>query len=105
MDMPQRKASEPSSGFRGHLLTTHQGVPVDVAIAGANIDDREVLRVMAENRRYPILLGDKGYVSEALHKELLATENICLLPTHRRNQKHQYPKDFRKQHGKMRRTY
>ena len=90
-------------GFRGHLLTTHQGVPVDVAIAGANVDDREVLRVMAENRRYPLLLGDKGYVSEPLHKELLATENICLLPTHRRNQKHQYPKDFRKQHGKMRR--
>lgn len=90
-------------GFRGHLLTTHQGVPVDVAIAGANIDDREVLGVMVENRNYPILLGDKGYVSEALHKELLATENTCLLPTHRRNQKHQYPQDFRKQHCKMRR--
>ena len=48
-------------GFRGHLITTGDGVPVDFAIAAANIDDREVLRVLSENRGYPIILGDKGY--------------------------------------------
>ena len=30
-------------GFRGHLITTADGVPVDFAIASAHIDDREVL--------------------------------------------------------------
>ena len=69
-------------GFRGHIITTVDGVPVDFAIASANIDDREVLRVLCESRRYPIILGDKGYVSESLQKELLeTTENTCLLPT------------------------
>lgn len=90
-------------GFRGHLITTLDGVPVDFAIASAHIDDREVLRVMAENQGYPIVIGDKGYVSKALHQELLETENTCLLPTLRRNQKQQYPEDFSKHHAKMRR--
>lgn len=90
-------------GFRGHLITTRDGVPVDFAIASAHIDDREVLRVMAENRGYPIVLGDKGYVSKALQQELLETENTCLLATLRRNQKQQYPEDFSKCHVKMRR--
>ena len=52
-------------------------MPVDFAIASANIDDREGLRVFSESRRYPIILGDRGYVSERLQKELLATENTC----------------------------
>ncbi len=90
-------------GFRGHLITTAAGIPIDFAIASAHIDDREVLRVMSENRRYPMILGDKGYVSEDLHTELLATENTCVFATRRNNQKQQYPKDFRKLHVRMRR--
>ena len=64
-------------GFRGHVITPVDGVPVDFAIASANIDDREGLRVFSESRRYPIILGDRGYVSERLQKELLPTENTC----------------------------
>ena len=90
-------------GFRGHLITTGAGVPVDFAIASADIDDREVLPVLVEGGRYPILLGDKGYVSHALEQELRDTENMCLLPTLRSNQKSQYPEAFRKLHGRMRR--
>ncbi len=90
-------------GFRGHLITTAAGIPVDFAIASAHIDDREVLRVMSENQRYPMILGDKGYVSQDLHTELLETENTCLFATRRSNQKQQYPKDFRKLHVRMRR--
>ena len=90
-------------GFRGHLITTKMGLPVAWVIAAANIDDREVLRVMSENQGYPIVLGDKGYVSEALQQELLATENTCLVPTLRRNQKQQYPDDFRKHQVNLRR--
>ncbi len=90
-------------GFRGHLITTVAGVPVDFAIASANIDDREVLRVSSESRRYPILLADKGYVSESLQEELLATENTCLLATLRSNQKRQYREAFRRLQVRLRR--
>ena len=90
-------------GFRGHLITTVDGMPVDFAIAAANIDDREVLPLLSERGRYPILFGDKGYISESLQEELLETENTCLLPTLRRNQKQQYPETFRKLHGRLRR--
>ena len=90
-------------GFRGHLITTGTGVPVDFAIAAADIDDREVLPLLSERGRYPILLGDKGYISGPLQDELLETENTCLLPTLRSNQKHQYPETFRKLQVRVRR--
>ena len=90
-------------GFRGHLITTRQGVPVDFAIASAHIDDREVLSVLSQGGRYPMILGDKGYVSEQLHRELLETENTCLFATRRSHQKQQYPKDFRKLQVRLRR--
>ena len=35
-------------GFRGHLLTLVDGVPVDFASASAHIDDREVLPLLCE---------------------------------------------------------
>ena len=90
-------------GFRGHLITTGIGVPVDFAIASADIDDREVLPLLCERGRYPVVLGDKGYISGPLRDELLETENTCLLPTLRSNQKQQYPEDFRKLHVRVRR--
>ena len=90
-------------GFRGHLITTGTGVPVDFAIASADIDDREVARLLSERGAYPILLGDKGYISQSLQDELLETENTCLLATLRSNQKQHYPEDFRKLQVRVRR--
>ena len=90
-------------GFRGHLITTGTGVPVDFAIASADIDDREVLPLLCEGGRYRVVLGDKGYISGSLRDELLETENTCLLTTLRSNQKQQYPEDFRKRHVRVRR--
>lgn len=78
-------------------------MPVDFAITSADIDDREVVPLLSESGQYPILLGDKGYVSESLQDELLETENTCLLATLRRNQKQQYPVDFRKLQVRVRR--
>ena len=82
-------------GFRGHLITTAAGVSVDFVIAAANIDDREVLPLLAERGCYRILLGDKGYISESLQEEILETD--------RRNQKHQYPEAFRRLYTQLRR--
>ena len=90
-------------GFRGTLLTTARGVPVDFAIASADIDDRDVLPHLLERCEYPIILGDKGYISQQLQAELMATEGTVLLPTLRRNQKQQYPERFRKLQVRMRR--
>ena len=90
-------------GFRGHLITTGTGVPVDFAIASAAIEDREVLPLLCERGTYPVLLGDKGYISGSLQDEVLETENTCLLPTLRSNQKPQYPETFRKLQVRVRR--
>ena len=90
-------------GFRGTLLTTASGVPVDFAIASAAIDDRDVLPCLVERGEYPMILGDKGYISHALQVELMATEDTVLLPTLRSNQKRQYPERFRKLQVRMRR--
>ena len=90
-------------GFRGHVITTVDGLPVDFAITSADIDDREVLRLLTERGRYPIILGDKGYISEQLQRELLETADTLLLPTLRRNQKRQYPEAFRRLQVRLRR--
>lgn len=90
-------------GFRGSVITTTYGLPVDFAIATADTDDREVLPLFCERGTYPIIIGDKGYVSEELERDLLETKNVCLLPTRRKNQEKQYPPKFRKLHQKIRR--
>ena len=90
-------------GFRCSLITTGIGVPVDFCMTAANTDDREVLRHLAEQGEYPILLGDKGYISEDLQTELMETERSVLLPTLKRNQKQQYPDEFRKLQVRIRR--
>ena len=85
-----------------HLITTAAGLPVDFAITSADIDDREVVPVLCERGRYPILLGDKGYISTPLQDELLETEETVLLPTLRSHQKTQYPESFRKLQVRLR---
>ena len=62
-----------------------------------------MLSVLVQGGRYPMLLGDKGYVSHALEQELLDTENTCLFPTRRSNQKSQYPASFGKLQVRLRR--
>ena len=90
-------------GFRGHLITTGTGIPIDFAIAAADIDDRAVLPLLCERGRYPVLLGDRGYISGPLRDVLLETEDTCLLATLRSNQKQQYPEDFRQLQVRVRR--
>ena len=59
--------------------------------------------MLSQRGKYPIVLGDKGYVSQPLQRELLETQNTCLLPTLRSNQKPQYPEAFRKLQVRLRR--
>ena len=62
-----------------------------------------MLPYLVELSEYPIVLGDKGYISQQLQADLLATEGTVLLPTLRSNQKQQYPESFRKLQVRMRR--
>ena len=86
------------------MITTAYGLPVDFAIATADTDDREVLPLFCERGTYPIIIGDKGYISEEVETDLLMTYNVCLFPTRRKNQKAQYPSKFCKLHQKIRRV-
>lgn len=97
------KALDTFFGFRGSIITTSYGLSVDFVIAPADTDDREVLPLFCERGTYPIILGDRGYISEELELDLLETYNVCLLPTRRKNQTKQYPSDFCRLHSKMRR--
>ena len=78
MNIVRRKVSQRFWDLRGPLITTGTGVPVDFAMeTSADIDDREVVPLLCQRGAYPILLGDKGYISGPLIDELLETENTC----------------------------
>ena len=81
-------------------MTTRYRLPVDFAIATADTDDREVHPLFCERDSYPIIIGYKGWTSEALETDLFNTDNTCLLPKRHPNQKAQYPPRFRKLHQK-----
>ena len=72
---------------RCSVITIDYGVPVDFAIACANRDDRAVLKALCERGRYPILPGDKGYISESLATQLFERYRTRLFVVRRRNQK------------------
>ena len=91
-------------GFRCSLIATVEGLPIDFGITPADTDDREGLRYLCERGNlYPMILGDKGYVSQPLQQELLKTADTVLIPTLRSNQKQQYPEGFRKLQVRLRR--
>ena len=99
METVRRKSLGTFFGFRCSLITTANGVPIDFGITAADRDGRDVLPLLAERGTYPILLGDKGYISQHLQAELMETEATVLLPTLRRNQKQQYPEEVSQTSG------
>ena len=90
-------------GFRVHLIISYQGVPVDFSIANANLDEREVLWTMCETGDYPLIIGDKGYVSASLNEMLFELDGIRLLAIKRENQKPQYTPQLRQVLNRIRR--
>ncbi len=90
-------------GFRVHLLISYQGVPLDFAVANANIDERDVLWVMSEKSDYRLIIGDKGYVSAPLSEMLYELDGNRLLAAKRGNQKPQYTPQLRRNLNRVRR--
>ena len=81
-------------GFRGHLITTGTGVPVDFAIASADIDDREVLPLLSQRGRYPILLGDKGYISGPPPRGVIGNRKHLFTPDPAKQSETSISRDF-----------
>jgi Transposase DDE domain len=77
-------------GYKMHIITSVDSVPVTVAITPANIADIDFLK-FDENIDVSDcqLLGDKGYISESVQLSLFETKSIQLVTPLRANMKGQ----------------
>jgi hypothetical protein len=67
------------SGFKVLLSTTEQGIPIDYAIDGANIDERKLLtRTIIP--RYTTIIADKGFISNDLQEQLKQYDITLITP-------------------------
>lgn len=72
-------------GFKLHLIVDDRGEILSFSITKGNVDDRKPVPILAKNligKR----LGDRGYSSKKL-TELLATDQVELITTLRKNMK------------------
>ena len=89
-------------GYKVHALMTLEGFITAFTITPASVDDREGLRELAETHSNLTILGDKGYVSDALTQELKRKGN-CLMALKRSNSKNDWPKSVRQLIFRLRR--
>lgn len=64
-------------GFKGHALTTIDGVILDFTVAPANIDERQFLLEL-NVPDHSVLLGDKGYICGETIKDEMVMRGISL---------------------------
>ena len=68
------------NGFKVLLITTEQGIPIDYAIDGANIDERKLLtRTIIP--RHTTIIADKGFISNDLQHQLKQYDITLITPT------------------------
>ena len=77
-------------GFKMHIITSVEGIPVTVAISPANMADIDFLKFdeildISDCQ----LIGDKGYISEPVQMSLFETKSIQLITPLRANMKGQ----------------
>ena len=89
-------------GYKVHAMITLEGYITTFEITPASTDDREGLRDIIEGQSGLVILGDKGYVGEALTREL-SDQGICLMALKRSNSKADWPKSMRQLIFKLRR--
>ncbi|MPQ43621.1 IS982 family transposase, partial [Clostridium tarantellae] len=79
-------------GLKLHALITTKGFITDFILTAANVDDRDALWELTESYKDIKIIGDKGYVSTEIGKQLALEQNISLLALQRKNSKTQFPK-------------
>lgn len=89
-------------GYKVHAMITLEGYITTFEITPASTDDREGLRDIVEGQSGLVILGDKGYVGEALAREM-SEQGICLMALKRSNSKTDWPKSVRQLIFKLRR--
>lgn len=89
-------------GYKVHALITLEGYITAFEVTPASTDDREGLRDLVESQPDIVVLGDKGYVGDALTQEM-AEQGICLMALKRSNSKADWPKPVRRLIFKLRR--
>lgn len=72
-------------GFKLHLVVNDQGEILAFCLTAANVDDRVPVPTMAREL-WGKLVGDKGYISQALFDQLFA-HDLHLITTARKNMK------------------
>ena len=83
-------------------LITLEGFITTFEITPASVDDREGLRDIVTNHSNLTVIGDKGYIGEALAQEM-KEQNICLMSLKRSNSKSNWPKPVRQLIFRLRR--
>lgn len=78
-------------GFKGHLLTTKEGLIMGFTFTAANVDERLVVPELTEGLSGQ-LIADKGYLSPDLSGDL-ASKNLFLHTPLRKNMKDSRPKE------------
>ena len=78
-------------GFRLHLVCAPCGMPIAFELAPAKTDERDVARLLAERFLHAgdVLMGDKGYRSQALERDL-AYGGITLIRPDRKDEPKRY---------------
>ena len=89
-------------GYKVHALITLEGFITTFEITPASVDDREGLRDIVTNHSNLTVIGDKGYIGEALAQEM-KEQNICLMSLKRSNSKSNWPKPVRQLIFRLRR--
>jgi hypothetical protein len=88
-------------GYKLHLLITQTGVIRDFELAPANLPDLTVGYELLAAHTDLQVLGDKGYISQAVAADLHAPRNIDLVTAPRSNQRHQPSQAFRHLHAHL----
>ena len=71
-------------GFKLHLVVNDRGELLAFCLTPGNVDDRRPVPRLVR-RLFGTLVGDKGYISQALAEQLLVTQGLHLITKLRKN--------------------
>ncbi len=81
-------------GYKLHLLVTLKGVILDFVLAPAHATDLTVGEEMLSEHTDLVVIGDKGYISQAVATTLVQHNRLTLLTIPRRNEKRPLPAEI-----------
>lgn len=86
-------------GYKFHLITTDKGVYKDLMVSSASVHDNYFLKILDEEKEHLRgyeMLGDRGYIGQAIQLNLFETLDLTLTVPYRRNQKDYVEYDYGK---------